>query len=225
MGAYDGLRNYLPKPLTEYAKDFGYHEANILILEGKITDLQNRYFPVYQNLLSCRHHSDRRSPLTYGQDLVASWIFEDFFLKEMQNDMFTISLSGADRTRTILPNQRTSTSSDYRIRTQKGTEISMELVNDYTGFWCRNHKLHLRDNKYLQLKKNQSLLLAISLSGQAQKYTLFDFRQTIPATKILSHRPYGGKSAYELSVTNDSLHDFSFTNIRETILHTLEIKN
>ncbi len=221
MGAYEGLSNYLDKPLCDYAIDLGYDESNILILNGNVSALQNRHLSIYKNLLSCRHHSDIRTPLEYGRDLVASWIFEDYFIQEIQNDKFNITLSGADRTRLILPNQRTSTTSDYLIKTHNGYEITMELVNDYTGFWYRNHKLHLRDNKYLQLQKKQSLLLAIALSSNIQKYTLFDFRQNIPAVRIPSHRPYGGKPAYELSVSTDSLFDFSFTNVRRTILDTI----
>jgi hypothetical protein len=50
----------------------------------------------------------------------------------------------------ILPNQGTSTSSDYIITSPSGNQVKMELINDYTGFWARNHTLHLRDNKYLQ---------------------------------------------------------------------------
>lgn len=221
MGAFEGLSNYFGMPLYNYAIDLGYDESNILILKGELSALKNRYSSIYQNLLSCRHHSDRRTPLEYGQDLIASWIFEDFFISEMQNDVFEIFLSGTDRTRLILPNQKTSTSSDYHIRTHTGYEIAMELVNDYTGFWYKNHKLHLRDNKYIHLCQNQSLLLAIALSPQVQKYTLFDFRQNIQAKRILSHKPYGGKPAYELSVMPESLYDFTFTNVKETILNTI----
>lgn len=222
MGAYAGLSSYLDKPLCDYAADLGYDESNILILKGDIDHLRSRHLGIYQNLLSCQHHSDKRSPIEYGQDLVASWIFEDLFLQQMQCPDFHIMLSGADRTRQILPNQRTSTTGDYRIRTQNGNEITMELVNDYTGFWYRNHKLHLRDNKYMQLQQHRSLLLAIALSPQIQKYTLFDFRQTIPAVRIASHRPYGGKPAYELSVSTDALHDFSLPNVRAAVLEAIK---
>ena len=109
MGAYEGLSNYFNQPLSDFAKNLGYNESNILILEGKLDQLQNRYINIYTNLLSCHHHSDRRTPLEYGKDLVASWLFEDYFINEMQNDEFEIQLAGADRTRQILPNQRTST--------------------------------------------------------------------------------------------------------------------
>ena len=117
MGAYEGLSNYFEKPLCEYAISLGYDESNILILKGDVNNLKNSHLNIYQNLLSCQHHSDRRTPLEYGQDLVASWIFEDFFINEMQNAGFDIQLSGADRTRLILPNQSTSTISDYLVRT------------------------------------------------------------------------------------------------------------
>lgn len=221
MGAFEGLSHYFEQPLCDYAIDLGYDESNILILEGQMNQLQNRHLNIYNNLLSCQHHSDRRTPLEYGQDLVASWLFEDYFISEMQNEDFEIQHAGADRTRLILPNQRTSTSSDYIITTNTGTQILLELVNDYTGFWYRNQKLHLRDNKYLQLCSHRSLLLAIALSATAQKYTIFDFRENIPAIRIESHRPYGGKPAYELSVSKESLNDFSFTNVRHSIINII----
>lgn len=221
MGAFEGLSHYFEQPLCDYAIDLGYDESNILILEGQMNQLQNRHLNIYNNLLSCQHHSDRRTPLEYGQDLVASWLFEDYFISEMQNEDFEIQHAGADRTRLILPNQRTSTSSDYIITTNTGTQILLELVNDYTGFWYRNQKLHLRDNKYLQLCSHRSLLLAIALSATAQKYTIFDFRENIPAIRIESHRPYGGKPAYELSVSKESLNDFSFTNVRNSIINII----
>ena len=217
MGAYEGLSHFFEQPLCDYAVSLGYDESNILILEGQMNQLQNRHLNIYNNLLSCQHHSDRRTPLEYGQDLVASWLFEDYFINQMQNDEFEIHHAGADRTRLILPNQRTSTSSDYIITTNSGTQILMELVNDYTGFWYRNQKLHLRDNKYLQLRNHHSLLLAIALSTNTQKYTIFDFREDIPARRINSHRHYGGKPAYELTVSQESLNDFSFTNVKDSI--------
>ena len=221
MGAYKGLSNYFNKPLCDYAIDLGYHDSNILTLKGNINTLQNRHLNIYRNLISCQHHSDRRSPIEYGQDLIASWIFEDYFIKNIQNSELEIKLAGADQTRLILPNQKTSTSSDYIITTTSGTHIFMELVNDYTGFWYKYQKLHLRDNKYQELHNRHSLLLAIALTSNAQKYTIFDFRKEIHAKKILSHKPYGGKPAYELSISQELLYDFSFENVRKSLLNTI----
>ena len=221
MGAFDGLSNYLDKPLFYYAINLGYDKSNILILQGDVFSLQKLYPDIYINLLSCQHHSDKRTPIEYGKDLIASWIFEDYFIENMQNNKFVLQHSGADKTRLILPNQRTSTSSDYTITTKDGFQISLELVNDYTGFWYRNKKLHLRDNKYLNLCNNHCLLLAIALSPNTQKYTIFDFRKHIPARKIESHKPYGGKAAYELSVSQESLKDFTFLNVKNALINII----
>lgn len=221
MGAYEGLSHIFNQPLYKLAMNLGYDESNILILKGQMDELMKYHPDIYNNLLSCQHHSDRRTPLQYGQDLVASWLFEDYLIKQLQNDKFKIAHAGADKTRLILPDQRTSSFSDYIITANNGRQILMELVNDYTGFWYRNQKLHLRDNKYLQLQSHHSLLLAIALSPQIQKYTIFDFRKEIPARKIPAHRPYGGKPAYELSVSKESLNDFSFTNVKNAIINIL----
>ena len=59
MGAYEGLSNYLDKSLCDYALSFGYDASNILILEGNSNALRNNHLNIYQNLLSCSHHSYR----------------------------------------------------------------------------------------------------------------------------------------------------------------------
>lgn len=213
MGAFEGLSEYLNESLVNYAMQFGYHDSNIAILKGDINHLRQDHPKIYQNLLTCSHHADRRTPLSYGQDLVASWIFEDLFLTNVNRELLTISLAGADRNRMILPNQRTATSTDYVLTSGSGHRIGMELVNDYTCFWYRNRKLHLRDNKYLRLLNEHSLLLAIALSHEIAKYTLFDFRDNPTATYLPSHKPYGGKPAYEMVVDRNRLFDFSWDSV------------
>jgi hypothetical protein len=217
MGAFAGLSAFFDGKIVDYAVRYLYDESNIMILKGDKKELEKHHIQIYKNLLSCRHHSDSRTPIQYGQDLVASWVFEDYFLNEMVNSDFTIDLSGADKNRTILPNQRTSTSSDYTITTSIGTTLNMELVNDYTGFWARTHTLHLRDNKYLSLQRNRCLLLAIALTENVRKYSLFDFRKEIPARYIQSHLPYGNKPAYELSLLQNMLFEFSTDDIKQRI--------
>lgn len=221
MGAYTGLNTFFKGKLCDYAAAYKYDESNILILKNDVNDLKNRYPQIYSNILSCQHHSDRRTPIQYAQDLVASWIFEDYFLHEMKSSNFDISLSGSDRSRLILQNTKTTTNSDYVITSKSGNKISIELVNDYTVFWARTHKLHLRDNKYNQLKRNKCLLLAVSLSDQMQKYALFDFRKDIPATYIAKHRPYGYKPAYEINIPSSMMGNFSISEVQKTIMNVI----
>lgn len=221
MGAFAGLCAYFDRPLAEYAVELGYTQDNVLVLEGDLERLQREYPQTYQNLLSCRHHSDRRTPLEYGRDLVASWIFEDYFLHQLQQAGLDVQLAGADRQRRILSNQRTSASSDFVLKAPDGRQRRMELVNDYTGFWHRNETLHLRDQKYLQLKQSQCLLLAVSLTEAVHKYALFDFRQEVPGVYIASHRPYGGKPAYELSIPRETLLDLTVENVKRQLEQAL----
>lgn len=198
VGAYDGVTKFFERSLVDVAREYGYSGDNLCILEGDEDKLMREYPKTYQNLRSCWHQADRRTPIEYGRDLVASWLFEDYFVGALESDLFTVSLNGADRNRNILPSARTSAASDYLLKTDKGS-VRLELMNDYTGYWAKQHKLHLRDAKYRQLQNSGSLFIAVSLPTRA--FALYDFRKAVPASFIRSHPPYGGKPAYELSIT------------------------
>ena len=117
MGAFVGVSKLFGNKIIEYAKKAGYSEDNILILSGDEIELAKKYPETYRNLLSCRHHADRRAAIDYGKDLVASWLFEDYLFDILKNhsETFTVSLSGADKERKILARARTSSTSDYEI--------------------------------------------------------------------------------------------------------------
>lgn len=200
MGAYSSLVHAFGVPIEEYARRQGYHESNLMILRGDLEGLRSSYPQIYGNLMSCRHHSDRRTPLEYGRDLVASWLLEDHFLMLMNgSSRFTVRLSGNDSKRLILKDTGVSTTSDFLLEAGD-RKIPIELMNDYTGFWARTQRLHLRDNKYQSLCRSKSLLLAASIP--TMQYALFDFGSEIPAKYIPNHPPYGNKPAYELSLSS-----------------------
>lgn len=205
MGAFVGVSKLFKNKIVEYAKKAGYSEDNILILSGNETELAQKYPETYQNLLSCRHHADRRSPIDYGKDLVASWLFEDYLFDILKNhsDSFTVSLSGADKERKILARARTSSTSDYEIIYKDGTTRKMELMNDYSGYWAKNNCLDLRDSKYNKLKNEKALLLAIAVGEQ--KFSVIDFSHEIDSKFIANHRPYGFKPAYQIPIDSGSM--------------------
>ena len=196
-GAYRELKAIFRRPLTEWADKFGYFEDNRLILEGREEELRRRFPATYQNILSCRHHADNRTPLAYAQDLVASWIFEDFVLDYFTSEQYQIRLCGADHERRILAAADTEATSDYEIA-YRGQVFRMELVCDYGSFWKNYGKLHLRDNKYFDLQRESGLLLAISV--KEKEFMLLDFRQEIPYTFIERHKPFGNKAACEVPI-------------------------
>lgn len=218
MGAFYGVSRFFGKPLDKVAAELMYTDDNILILSGKETELKERYPDIYSNMMSCRHQADGRPSLEYAKDLVASWLIEDYFSTILQSHYYSLELSGADRNRKILPSARTSASSDYLIRTND-ISIKLELMNDYTGFWRKTHKLHLRDNKYIQLKKSGSLFIAIATPSS--EFALYDFRETIPARYIPEHRSYGGKPVYELDIPSSMLIPITKTSMKQEIIKHL----
>ncbi len=199
MGAFEALCKYYNKPLFEIAKDLKYDLSNIHILKGEEDIIKENYPEIYSNLLSCTHNKDRRTIIEYAQDLVASWIFEDYIILDLQNSGLNIERAGTDKYRKILPNSKISAASDTKI-VVNNKEIYAEIMCDYTGFWTRVKKADLRDDKYNRLKKEQALFLGFDISNK--KYLLIDFSQPVEAIYISSHRPYGGKPAYSINLKN-----------------------
>ncbi len=204
--------------LVSFAKCLRYSEANIAILEAEIEDsgrLQAQYPEVYANLLTCAHQRDNRTPLEYGQDLVASWVFEDVFYRYLRDRLphsgMNVKLSGADRRREILSSANVSASSDYLL-SFNGRDAYLELVNDYHGYWAKNLQCDLRDSKWDHLCRlaspdRPSLLLGLDLTNN--KYFLMNVRESQDVRFLPSHLPYGGKPAYSISLRN-RLRDFTF---------------
>ena len=212
MGAFSGVKSCFNKPLAEVAQSLHYDESNIVILEGDEIRLREEFPQVYNDLLSCRHHADGRTPLQYGQDLVASWLFEDMFLWAFKKtEKLTIKLDGADKKRIILPSAKTSAASDYLVSTAHGSSRKLELMCDYKDFWSNNGKLHLRDEKYTKMKASQSILIAVSVT--LKKFAIFDFARSIPAKFLTSHRPYGGKPVYEMDINPESMIAYTSNNL------------
>ena len=176
MGAYSDLPNFLGENLTQIAEELKYSDANIAVLEGKIELLKSNFPQVLKNIQSCIHNRDRRTPLEYAQDLVASWIFEDYVVKKIQeNPLLEILLAGADKKREILPGSRVSANSDTII-CFKGRKRPLEIMTDYTGYWKNYKRIDLRDSKYEKLTNSKSLFLGFSTKDT--KYILLDLYYT-----------------------------------------------
>lgn len=215
MGAFWGAQVFFNIPILEVAKKYSYDKDNLLILEGNESALKIEYPETYNNIISCKHHADKRTPLEYAQDLVASWLVEDSFLRMLNSQGLSAQFHGADRSRKILSNVKTTTSSDFLV-SFNGNKRKLELMNDYTGYWKKHHILHLRDNKFLKMQKENSLFLAVSMTDKT--YALFDFKEDINFQYINSHFPYGGKPAYAIHFADDCLKYATAQNIIEEII-------
>ena len=220
-GPYYGLQDFFGKPLVEKAEELGYTLDNILILKGKMEELRVKYPEIYNNLYTCNHNRDRRTPEEYAKDLVASWIFEDYIVYCLQNDDFDLKLDGADKERHILAHSSVKSDSDF-VLTRKGVSVQIELATDYFNYWKTYGKIDLRDSKYKKLADSGSLLLGISILDRT--FFIIDFRDgDVRAKYIPNHRPYGFKPAYSINFKEAGtvFHTFSEANIIKEIVRIL----
>ncbi len=213
MGAYQYMLGLHPD-LIEKAKSYGYPESSVCILEGDMTILERQFPEAYKNLLSCNHHRDRRTPLEYGQDLVASWLFEDYLMENLQAQGISVSGAGADKNREVLSNAKVSASSDCLV-CYKGKQRLLELMSDYTGYWARYKKMELRDSKFTKMQESQSLFLGVSTVDH--KYLLLDMSGDFDYSFIPSYFLYGGKPAYSIKLSPSLLKDLDFAQIASDI--------
>ena len=193
MGAYTNAPLLLDRPVLEAAQEYGYSEPNLLLLSGEDEELLLNFPAVYENIQSCAHNADARSPMDYARGLVASWVVEDWFLRLLGETGCKASAVGSDRCRNILPGCVISSTSDFQVRYQ-GQELRVELLCDYTGFWRKHGKIDLRDAKYQHLRRERALVFGADALWQ--RAILLDMEEEIPGIiQVESYKPYGGKPA------------------------------
>lgn len=202
--------------LQDIAKDLDYPEDTICVLSGEEQRLASEYPDTYQSITTV-HHRDARTSFQYAMDLAASWIMEDYIINQLKIKGLSIERAGEDKERKMLSSKKISSNSDCKVLLN-GQEIPLELVNDYKGYWAKNKKIDLRDDKYLNMVKKKSLLLGISTKDQ--KYILLNFAKDIKAKHIENHYAYH-KPAYSIPITPDMLKDLDFSAIAEVIAKEL----
>lgn len=199
MRTYQKIARLLGDLLT-IAEQFHYPSSSICVLKGNETELYKAYPETYKNLMTCSHHSDKRKMMDYGKDLVASWIMEDSVQQKLKETGLMINKAGADRERIVLPNSKVSSSSDYDVFYQ-GIKRKLELLCDYSDYWKREKRCHLRDKKYPRACKTHSIVLGIAKDS----YLLINDISMYQHKYIESHPPYGDKPAEEITLTDADL--------------------
>ena len=213
MGAFIGMTELLGD-LVSVATSLGYPESSICVLKGDIDLLAAEFPQTHANLMSCRHNRDNRTPIEYGQDLVASWIYEDSLMAELTKCGLEIVGDGADKNREILATAKVSAASDGCVSLD-GSSRKLEIMNDYKGYWSRYRRIDLRDEKFNKLDRENSIFLGVA--PQEKKYVIIDFANKIEAKFVRSHPPYGYKPAYQIGITQDQLKYLDFNKIAQEI--------
>lgn len=211
MGAYEGVSNFFAGNLCDLARELGYRNDNICVLTGDAITLQRLFPDTYNCIMSCTHNRDARFPIQYAQDIVASWLFEDYLVSSFSNLGRRLVLTGGDRDRILLRNSQVSSASDC-VYISPTRSLKVEIMNSYTPFWKTNRRLHLRDSKYNQLCNEHGVLLCIDMSDNS--FAIIDFTKNAPpARRIPNYWLYGGKTAYEVSLAHVEFYEFEIPAI------------
>lgn len=201
--------------LIERARTLGYPDSSVCILSGNEDLLKSNYPDAHRNLFSCNHNRDRRTPMEYGQDLVASWLFEDMLMDNLKKAGVSVVGAGADKNREVLSNAKVSASSDCLVSYNRKERL-LELMSDYTGYWSRYHKMELRDSKFTKMQESKSLFLGVSTTDN--KYILLDMGEQFEFKFIPSYFLYGGKPAYSVKLPKEAMKELDFAQLSSDII-------
>lgn len=218
------LEKFFDRDIIDIATELNYSDDNILILKADDSSLQDKYPETYKNLISCTHNRDNRSPIMYAQDLICSWIFEDYLLSELEKCGLKIELSGNDKERKILNSRKVSANSDYMV-TINNKKAFIELANDYKGYWKRKKICDLRDDKFKHIQDMSadtdfSLLLGIDFFNNM--FFVIDVKNpNVKITYSEYHFAYH-KPAYSIDLSDVTYYNFDFLEIAKVIKTIME---
>jgi len=152
---------------------------------------------------SLRYLRDSRTAEEYACDLILGWAIEDAVVLVLSSYTRIVRCS-ADRERVFL--QRTNTKPDLIVQTADNEYTPIEIVVDFTGYWLREGRLHIRHEKYEEMKKSRCLIIGFDLLNKK----FFIFEAGWPPEKVIdSHTPYGGKKVYCIDLKNIPFYDIS----------------
>lgn len=170
------------------------------ILDNHVTVENEKYI---ESVLGYAHHRrDKRTSLEYACDLIVGWTIEDCIVEILNEMGYVTSLNGADKARKLLLDP--TSDSDLKVLIN-GKEILIEQVNDFTGYWKRTEHVPLRDNKFIHLKNENSLLFGIDFKNNL--FFILDVSKA-ESNYIPYHKPFS-KPAYALKITKSDFYNLN----------------
>ena len=187
--------------VADVARQFGYGSGAVALVDKNCTVPYREQYPKeYANLASCKHQRDSRTAEEYGADLVAVWTAENSIALRLEDAGCKVILSGVDRKREILPAGKVEGTADMTVSYGKYGPRKVELVCDGTEFWARTGKMHLRDEKFSHLVKENAILLGIDMMNR--KFYMLDASALSGSdtVKKLKRHPVWKKPAVEIDL-------------------------
>ena len=223
VGAFVGLNKVLKKySVKELAQNFYPNRRDIqYVINSNLSGLKTEFPAVYKNIFSYNHKRDCRYPIEHAQDVIASWVMEDIFRKYYSSTGCKFVLSGSDKERRFRPDHEITNSSDFNVQLNGGL-YSVELMADYTGYIKDNGVLHLRDNKYSNLKNKQAFLLVLSMVDKT--FLLIDTTTLTNVKYLEHHKNFGDKPANEIRVNTDKFIPLDKIAIKNALVNMVNLR-
>lgn len=184
--------------LYSFAKRHNYCSSAINLLENNIISLDTSMELLSQaNKIGFQHQRDNRNTYEFNLNLIAGWVVEDFIV---DNSNGLLELNGCDKTRTISRVEKITNKAD--LITYNG--IPIEVHTEYFSRYKLEHKnncIRLRDNKYMNLLKEDAYILAINIPNRTyllKKVSNFSIKS------VFENPDYNGKVVYDLYIENIS---------------------
>lgn len=196
-----------------YDKIFdSYPESTQMILSDRYDEMVVKHPNVAKNLNSCVYNADDRSIETYARNVAISWVIEDFVIA-LTKSYIGVDLikDGTDSYRQFLSHNNVSSDADFKVITSEGKEITIEFITDFYGYFTKQGKFYLRDNKLnnlLKKRKNRRVMI-LSIDIENRSFFLKDVRGLTykPTTRY-------GKPSNEVLIDFD-VHELNRDNFKE----------
>ena len=205
------IEKFFNKSVVNIAKECNFPDYTILVLQDNEVELRSKHKDVYDNIMSCVYAADERRPMEYAKDLIIAWIFEAYVMENLKKQGLRVYRNGGDKDLSILSQKKVSTDSDFLVEGRR-----VELISNYTDYWKRNNCFELRDSKLQHLKDRKSLVLGVSTNYDY--YLLINFNnRNVRSDYIESYKPFGGKPAQRVYITDDMKVKLDFKELADSI--------
>lgn len=169
----------------------------VLLMTDEREITENR--GLYSKLLTLTHNRDNRSILQFAQEIIGSWICEDF-IKRILEKFNNVKLihNGSDANRTFQYANRVSSNSDFIIEFPNGVKRNLELQISLTDYYDRVPEVFIRDNKLQKMINNEALFLVVDLHSEYMYLWDFNTNNYMYRESPASEHPWLNKDGYQL---------------------------
>lgn len=214
MGAYEGLSRYFPEGIVNKAHKLGYGEVFISLLNGDEETVVQKYNSIWNTLKQSHYQREGRTPMEFGRDLTASWLFEDCVLGVLKVNGVNVSYGQDYINRKVFTSRVDKLDTNVTIYVG-GKSHSLQIRCDHKLAWSKTNIMYLTESKFKKMKKRNALMLGFSTVDG--KMIVMDNSCTKNATYIESYEPYGGRPVWAINISDYAISDFTFLNAAESI--------